>query len=67
MTVIREDGDEDIFWDSAFFRKVLWKPDGVYVVKIVNRGIKNFVIVESFWQEEVRVIHEDLFFRLHCT
>ena len=53
MTVICEDCDEDIFWDSAFFWKVLWKPDGVYVVKVVYRSIKNFVIVESFWQEEV--------------
>ena len=54
MAVIREDGDKDIFWDSASFRKVVWKPDGVYVVNIVNRGIQNFVVVESFWQEEVR-------------
>ena len=61
MTIIRKYGDEDIFWNSAFFWKVLWKPDGIDVVKVVNRSVKKFVIVESFWQEEVGVLHVN-----HC-
>ena len=53
MTVICEDRDEDIFWDPPFFWKVVWKPNGVYVMKIVYRGIENIVVVESFGQEEI--------------
>ena len=53
LTVICEDCDEDIFWDSALFWKVFWKPDGIYVMKVVYRSIKDFVVVESFGQEEV--------------
>jgi hypothetical protein len=29
LTVICENRDEDVFWDSAFFWKVVWKPDGI--------------------------------------
>ena len=47
LTVICENRDEDVFWDSAFFWKVVWKPDGVYIIKVVYRGKKSFII-ESF-------------------
>ena len=53
MTIICENRDEDVFRDSAFFWKVVWKPDSVFVLQVFYRGIKNFIIFfKSLRQEE---------------
>ena len=67
LTIIREDSDKDIFWDSAIFWKVVWKPDSIVIVHIVYRSKKNLAIIEGLRQEEVGMWHGDRFFRLHCT
>ena len=54
LTIVCKDRDENVFWDSAIFWKIVWKPDSVFVLQVFYRGKENIIIVfKSLRQEEI--------------